>query len=235
MKSRRALAGVDGCKGGWVAVVESGGAVQAFVVSSVTELVSKLNSDSLIAIDIPIGLTDSGARLCDVAARRFLKAPRASSVFPAPIRPILGAETYEDASRIHREADGKGISKQAFAIYPKIREVDYLLRSLPELQTRIREVHPEVSFAFWNDGRSLVAGKHSTEGAEEREGLINSVWPGVQAELSLRLPRSTVKRDDLNDAFAALWTATRIADGTSVTLPKEPPLDSVGLRMEIVA
>ena len=41
--------------------------------------------------------------------------------------------------------------------------------------------------------------------------------------------------DDILDAFAALWTAERIKNGTSQTIPAEPPTDSYGLRMEMVA
>lgn len=229
------LAGVDGCSGGWVAVVESGDAVQGFVVASVVELLGKLDPLTVVAIDIPIGLADAGARLCDVAARRFLKAPRASSVFPAPIRPVLGAATYEDARVTHYAVDGKGISKQAFAIYPKIREVDSLMRSSAEVRGKVREVHPEVSFAFWNGHQPLAASKKSADGATERERLIDATWPGIREGLRQRLPRSSVKRDDLNDAFAALWTARRIAAGTAVTLPERPVRDSEGLVMEIVA
>lgn len=235
MSLDRVLAGVDGCGGGWVAVVESGDTVQAFVVGSVAELLRKLDPHALVAIDIPIGLTDTGARLCDVAARKFLKAPRASSVFPAPIRPVLAAVTYEDARKIHLAIDGKGISKQAFAICPKIREVDELMRSSADARGQVREVHPEVSFAYWNRRQALTASKRSAAGAAERENLIDATWPGVRAELWQRLRGGTVKRDDLNDAFSALWTARRMAAGTEETLPERPVRDSQGLVMEIVA
>jgi predicted RNase H-like nuclease len=43
-----------------------------------------------------------------------------------------------------------------------------------------------------------------------------------------------VADDDMLDAVAALWTATRLYEGTAETLPDEPPLDAAGLRMEIV-
>jgi predicted RNase H-like nuclease len=209
--------------------------VQALVVASLSELLGKLDPRVVVAVDIPIGLTDAGARPCDVAARKFLKAPRASSVFPAPIRPVLAAATYEDARATHSAIDGKGISKQAFAIYPKIREVDAFMRSSPDVRGKVREVHPEVSFAFWNGRQPLAASKKSAAGAAEREHLIDAAWPGVREGLRQRLPRSSVKRDDLNDAFAALWTARRIAAGTAVTLPERPVRDSEGLVMEIVA
>lgn len=235
MKLERSIVGVDGCRGGWIAVFECGNSVRAFVATSVVELLGRLDPETLVAIDIPIGLTDIGARSCDVAARRFLKAPRSSSVFPAPIRPVLRAVTYEDARRIHLEVAGKSVSKQAFAIYPKIREVDEALRTSPTVHSRVREVHPEVSFAYWNDGKAMSHGKKSTAGAAERERLIDQVWPGVRAELRAELPRSVVKRDDLNDAFAALWTARRILAGRAVTLPDGSIRDTSGLVMEIVA
>lgn len=234
-RSARVLAGVDGCRAGWIAVVEIGGKLDAVVTGSVAALVEALDENALIAIDIPIGLTDSGPRLCDVAARKVLGHPRASSVFPAPNRPVLVATSYLDACQIRQTIDGKRVSKQAHAIYPKIREVDELLRSSPGLQGRICEVHPEVSFAYWNGGKAMAAGKKSTTGAAARERLIEGVWPAVLTNIRARLPRGIVQRDDLNDAFAALWTARRIVDNRAVTLPGRSERDSMGLKMEIVA
>src|SRR5687768_4415737 len=103
VKRERRIAGVDGCRGGWIAVWACESTVRAFIAPSVAALFGRLGPNALVAMDIPIGLTDIGPRSCDVAARKFLKAPRASSVFPAPIRPVLRAETYEDARRIHQE------------------------------------------------------------------------------------------------------------------------------------
>ena len=42
------------------------------------------------------------------------------------------------------------------------------------------------------------------------------------------------KYDDLNDAFAALWTARRIATGTARVLSSQS-IDKYGLRMEMWA
>ncbi|MFL5635521.1 MAG: DUF429 domain-containing protein, partial [Gemmatimonadaceae bacterium] len=42
--------------------------------------------------------------------------------------------------------------------------------------------------------------------------------------------------DDILDAFAALWTAERVARGAAITLPHaDPPMDSVGLPMRMLA
>jgi predicted RNase H-like nuclease len=41
--------------------------------------------------------------------------------------------------------------------------------------------------------------------------------------------------DDIVDAFVALWTAERIGCGAAISIPERPPLDSYGLRMEMMA
>jgi uncharacterized protein DUF429 len=42
-------------------------------------------------------------------------------------------------------------------------------------------------------------------------------------------------RDDLYDAFAALWTAHRISRGAAVEMPTDPEYDAAGLPMRIVS
>jgi len=51
-----------------------------------------VNPWALAAIDIPVGLPDTGSREADSVARKFI-GPRASSVFPCPIRLALEATT----------------------------------------------------------------------------------------------------------------------------------------------
>jgi predicted RNase H-like nuclease len=96
-------------------------------------------------------------------------------------------------------------------------------------------VHPEVCFREWNGRQPLTANKKKTEGKAEREALINARWPGVHKSFLERWRRSVVARDDINDAFAALWTAERIAAGTAVRIPIEPEVDSAGRPMEMWA
>jgi len=42
-----------------------------------------------------------------------------------------------------------------------------------------------------------------------------------------------VGHDDIADAFAALWTAERKLLGQAIPIPANPPVDQLGLRMEI--
>jgi predicted RNase H-like nuclease len=85
--------------------------------------VSRRRSVLAAVLDIPIGLPLRGSRACDLEARRLLGWPRLTSVFPAPLRPMLTATSYQEAQHIRREIDGKGCSRQAYGIQSKVREV----------------------------------------------------------------------------------------------------------------
>src|ERR1043165_5857955 len=141
------IVGVDGCPDGWLCVADFGGTCppQASIHSSFEGLLKAFSSARCIAIDIPIGLPNAGARGCDVEARRLLK-PRGSSVFPTPVRGVVGSTSYEDAVARHRAIDGRALSQQAYAILPKITEVDTAVRSNPVIAQLVFEVHPELSF-----------------------------------------------------------------------------------------
>lgn len=231
------IAGADGCKRGWFRVCRctETRALEYGVVESAAELMSAPPQPVIIGLDIPIGLTDAGPRECDSAARRLLGWPRRNSVFPAPIRPALRAETRVEASDITRARDGRRVGAQAWALYQKIREVDAWLRTSPDCRDRVCEVHPEVSFRAMRDGRAFGESKKSHAGRAARTKLVESwLGKGVLADARSGHRKTDVADDDILDAFAALWTAERIRAGRAVTLPERPPLDSVGLAMEIV-
>jgi predicted RNase H-like nuclease len=169
-----------------------------------------------------------------VAARRLLVARR-SSVFPAPIRPILTATSQANASRIRRLVEGKGVSIQAWAIVPKIVEVDAWLRADDVRREIVREVHPEVSFFFLNGKRPMNTAKQKADGQSERLAVLRT-WAGKAVVDAVARQRELgCKADDIADAMVALWTAERIACGTAISIPAKPPLDACGLRMEMLA
>jgi predicted RNase H-like nuclease len=75
------VAGVDGTKGGWVAVVLEEGRVQrTMLIEPIASDFRGLADAAVIAIDVPIGF---GPRRADAAARAFLKGA-ASTVFTTP-------------------------------------------------------------------------------------------------------------------------------------------------------
>jgi predicted RNase H-like nuclease len=155
-------------------------------------------------------------------------------VFPAPIRPVLAARSWEEACGIRSRVEGKRMSKQAWAIVGKVREVDEELRDCAGLRRRVREVHPEVSFKAWS-GAAMRSNKKTGRGREERRRLVGEHF-GPEAYNTVRdqFLVKEVGHDDILDAFAALWSAERILRGASRRLPEDPPIDRCGLHMEIV-
>jgi predicted RNase H-like nuclease len=75
------IAGLDGCKKGWIALYRAleESIIKSRIVTSVEELFAAINDLAVLAIDIPIGLTESGPRQCDVMARRELARERGAS------------------------------------------------------------------------------------------------------------------------------------------------------------
>jgi predicted RNase H-like nuclease len=230
------LAGVDGCRGGWIAALRTLGAedVQLRRVNSLAELLCDGQTPDVAAVDIPIGLADAGPRACDGAARRLL-GRRGSSIFPAPVRAVLAATDYAEACRLGQAADGRKVSRQTYNLLPKIQEVDDLLRRRQELARRVHEVHPELSFCVLAGGRPMEYSKKRRQGLEERLALLEPHYGSwIAAALSER-KRLGCTEDDIVDALIALWTAERIAHGVAQTFPSPPPTDRHGLTMAITA
>jgi predicted RNase H-like nuclease len=180
-----------------------------------------------VGVDIPIGLSDSGPRKCDEEARRLL-GERRSSVFPAPLRPVLGARSYEAALARSRKASGVGLSKQAWNLVPKITEVDRLLD--PTRQGRIFEVHPEAAFAAIH-GVPMAHAKKTRAGRDERLAVLGPLVPGIGALVAR--PPVGAAADDVLDAAVVALTARTVLDGTARRLG-ERRHDAKGLVMEIV-
>lgn len=228
------MAGVDGCRGGWVIVTVTRDGHQVADVRAVPDLhglITQIDSGVLAAvgIDIPIGLAPGGPRCADVEARRQL-GPRRSSVFPAPVRAVLAATTYEEACSISRAACGKAISKQLFNILPKIREVDNL--QTPVRQRRLFEMCPELSLAVLA-GAPMAHAKTTPPGRAERIRTLGAVFGRKEIEGHVQRPPAGARVDDVLDAFAGAWTARRYAAAEHLWLGGQ--LDDRGLRMEVVA
>jgi predicted RNase H-like nuclease len=150
----QAVIGIDGCPGGWVgARVGADGALAWLVLPLKLDVAQLAEQATAVAIDIPIGLPTSGYRRADDAARKILGA-RAPGVFSTPVRPVLKADSYPEACVISAQVNGKAVTRQAWAIVPRIRAVDEGM--IAGLQDRVIEAHPEVSFlgnASAGDGR----------------------------------------------------------------------------------
>ena len=233
-----AIVGVDGCKGGWFAIRREQEAPSKYkMFASIDELWNEWRDASLILIDIPIGLPKSKTirRECDVEARRHLGQPRGSSVFPTPGREALRALTYPAAKDANQSEIGKKLSKQTWAIIPKIKEVDDLLRGRAQARSRIREVHPELCFwAFAGEPMKYRKGKQA--GYQERLSLLRGLDPSAECITNGALkvfPRKKVAKDDILDALVAALTAECGVDRLG-SVSHEPQCDEYGLPMEML-
>ncbi len=256
------VAGLDGCRAGWVLasaplprldVTDDAVAktmvfvthVTVVVIADLDPVVDAIAKGTICAaaIDIPIGLAAREPRRCDREARHLL-GPRRSSVFPAPVRGVLAAQTYPEACAISRRASGKAISKQLYNILPKIREVDAALSTWPGLQAHLFEMCPELSFALLA-GAPMTHPKRTAPGRKERLHALRAAFGNEEVDtLSASAPQGAAP-DDVLDALAGLWTALRHANGASVRIggvetdgnetDGNAETDETGLRMEVIA
>jgi predicted RNase H-like nuclease len=183
---------------------------------------------SILAVDMPIGFVDvpRPGRACEGEARALLPG-KASSVFPTPCRSALVCLTHAEANATSKKL-GIGINQQTFHLFPKMREVDVLLRGNRKLKRVIYEAHPELAFARMNGGKPVLSKKRQPEGYAERLRLLAKHGFKTKIERT-----SGAARDDILDAIAICRTATLIADGTATRLGPARERDSCGLPMNI--
>lgn len=228
------IAGVDGAKNGWVAVVVDDNRYQSAraLYTHDLQMLIEANNIDLALVDIPMGLGDAEhPRLADQAARDFLKG-KAASVFNSPARKAAYAEDYWDACELNRAEYDKSLSKQTWAIVPKIREADGAVAALS--QERIKEGHPEVSFSV-HKGEIMLSRKKSYEGEQERRDVLARIGFDVDALASALPEMKHVANDDLWDAAILAWSAERVSKSAHQSFPEDPTTDGKGLTMAILA
>ena len=220
------VGGADGCRTGWVICRhDTDGTLNIRVVKTLAEACEGL---SILAVDMPIGLTDSPrpGRACEGEARALMPG-KASSVFPTPCRPALACTTHAEANATSRKL-GMGLNRQTFHLFPKLREVDELLRSRAALRRVVYEAHPELAFMRMNSGKPVLAKKRQPDGFAERRKLLARHGFKWKPEAL-----SGAARDDILDAIAVCRTATLIAEGTATRLGPSRERDRYGLPMNI--
>jgi predicted RNase H-like nuclease len=228
--------GLDGCKAGWFAIgIDEIGEFQFSVLTKFEEITQLLEQAMLILVDIPIGLPWQGqpTRLCDTAARKAL-SPRGSSVFPVPARSALAMPSYQEGSEENRRQLNRKLSKQSWAIAPKIKEVDEYMRS-GRPGEKIREMHPEVAFWALNGKTALNYKKKEQAGIDERLGILQRYY--LKSDECFRWAREQylikeVATDDILDAMVGAVTAMQYPRLS--TLPENPVNDEEGIPMEMV-
>lgn len=227
-----AVLGVDACRGGWAGLLMEGdGSVRGVFAADISTLAARAASQAqvaVIAVDMPIGLPDTGTRAADERARAAV-GPRWQSVFLTPVRAALGESTHAAASRRSRELTGRGISQQAFALARRIIEVDEWVRTTT---TPVIEVHPEVSFAAMA-GIPLAHSKKTWAGAALRRGLL--AREGIHLADDLGEVGAKAAVGDVFDAAVAAWSARRYLAGVARCYPDPPEVFGDGLQSAIWA
>jgi predicted RNase H-like nuclease len=255
------VAGIDGCRAGWIAFLtetcsNSVSAPASRIIRSAEELRDVIAGCRHVFIDIPVGLNERGYRSCDLALREVLPAPKKASVFMTPVRQAVCAGDYRSACDINREGTGSAISIQAWNIVPRIREVDRLLSDHPGLAAKVLECHPEWQFLLAarqlapepgsglrpglrpepRPGLTLVS-KKTAEGIAGRLdllGRLNPVYPKAFEEVLQNEKRRDVKPDDILDALMLMHAARRLANGAELSMfPEDRLRDSNGLPLNI--
>lgn len=237
------VAGVDGCPAGWIAAfarTDGREPPRIRVVSGLRDIVEAPEAPAIVAVDMPIGLTErtDGAGRAPEKLVRPLLGRRQSSVFSMPSRAAVYAGDYPEACRIARATSEppRAVSIQGFHLFPKIREIDALLRAQADLVGRIYEVHPEVAFWSMNGELALAQPKKAKgtpygPGLTLRRGLL--LQAGLPAGLVEAPPPRGAAADDLLDALAGLVVALKIADGQGRPFPDPPERDAHGLPVAI--
>ena len=208
--------GIDGYRRGWVAARLDDERI-TWSSATVPDIAALLPAGIVVGIDMPIGLLATGERLCDSLARRELPGA-ASRVFTTPPRAVLElgpAAPNAEVQVLCRRLTGKGVSRQAINLAPRILALDEHLARNPD--HLVAEVHPEISFTELA-GRVLTS-KKSAAGVGQRIAALES-WLPATADALAAVP-SDVPIDDALDALAALWSAVRLRDGQARSLPRD--------------
>jgi predicted RNase H-like nuclease len=217
--------GIDGIRGGWVAVYIDEKKAQRFNYSPELERLLAV-SHSRAMIDIPIGLPKWGYRQCDLEAKKLVS----SSVFLGARWNVWTFGNYKEANKHYWALGDKGIAKQLWCIRDKLKEVNEAMTQ--QRQSRLQETHPELVFWHLNnkaDNNADLGNKKTDAGRRRRIALLKShgldrieIWLGQRWG-------TAIGRDDLIDACACALAA-REHNGS---IPSTPQEDCRGLRMEM--
>jgi predicted RNase H-like nuclease len=236
------LAGVDGCKKGWiVAIGQSWPCHEPIRIEFCPDFKAVLETThtfEAVAVDMPIGLPDgSYSRDCDLSAQKGL-GRRRSSVFSAPPRSCIEATNVRDFQSMHKAIMGKGAGLPVWGIVPKMLEVNRLMEERvandPTVQDRIIEFHPELTWQRLADP-SKLSSKRGAEGVLQRLGLLERLSQGWLPSFPQKISGNPAI-DDVLDAVVGISAAQCFLDRPESVQRHpsgEPRQNSRGLRMEI--
>jgi predicted RNase H-like nuclease len=228
------VAGVDGCRCGWIMVKWNGNAYSYGIYNNIGELLKDNKDLKRILIDNPIGLASAKTkRTVEKKMRRELKY-RHSTVFNPPCREAVYELNDDAARKINIKIENKSLSVQSLNIRNKIRELDELLRTQNSFS--IGESHPEVCFKYLNDGATLLSNKSNESGMTERLEVLSDFDKNIDKlfkKVSKETLRKHVKKDDIIDAIC-LCLVNKLGGETKLNyIIDENNKDDYGIEMKI--
>jgi predicted RNase H-like nuclease len=207
------VAGADVWKGQWVVVVlEDGHFDRAFVAPTIEAAIDNLPDATAIGVDMPIGLPNPGCRRpADELARSYI-GPRWQSVFMTPCLSLLQSPSLGEANQRATAEGWKRISAQAFALRKLILQV----QPVADRDTRLFEIHPEVSFVRANQDVPLQWSKLTWGGTVLRRRILQDHGIVIPDDIGAA---GGAGMADVLDAAIGGCSAARIASGHGESLP----------------
>jgi len=233
--------GIDGCRGGWIAVSITETDFEVDMYHNIREITSKYMEADCFFIDMPMGLPESVQDIRPDAEARTYLSGRGSCIFNVPCRQAVYEVDYQSASETNRIYLGKGLSKQSFAICNQIRELDEFLANEPEFKERLMESHPEICFAVLASKDSkwvlpLYNSKHTEEGYLDRIDVMEEFYDKTDEFIETVSKNSALLKYQVDciDALCLAVSARMSMLNGMRTIPEVPEKDTRGISMRIV-
>jgi 8-oxo-dGTP diphosphatase len=218
---------------GWIAAILKQVKLVINKFNTIDDIVNEYPDFDEFFIDMVIGLQSSKNHIRpDIYARQIIKE-RTSTIFLAPCRQAVYANTVSEAYEENERVLGKKFTPLTVGIIPKIRELDSFFQKNPEYKNIIKESHPEVCFARLI-GRTMLSKKSEICGIEERINLLERYIPKLLiTELSNLSKSIKCNVDDIVDAICLAVTSNIAAQGYFEIIHEIPMYDETGLLMQM--
>jgi predicted RNase H-like nuclease len=236
------LAGVDGCKKGWIVAFGPSWPchrpVQIEFYKEFKAVLEATQTCEVVAVDMPIGVPDGNeTRACDLEGQKALGHQR-NSLFLTPPRSCIEAKNVREFQAMHKAIRGIGAGLPVWGIVPKMLEVNQVLEDKivtdAALQNRVIEFHPELTWKRLA-GETRLSSKKVAAGVLQRISLLGQLSQSWLPPFTQTIPGNP-SMDDVLDAVVGISAAQCFlnrADGVQRYPSEEPIRNSKGLRMEI--
>lgn len=230
-------AGISVCISGYIAINLGEEHAGYWLLETKGQLYDFLEKCGRVFIDIPVGLPDDvEGRECDKLLRERLGLVNNEHIINPPIRGIIAAPTYGEASMMSYEIMEKRLPMPSWNIVSNIKVIDDYIQQNGTSRERIFESHPELLFQILNGGNPVLQRKATKKGLRHRLHLLeaqNKHAGNFFRKIKEIYRRNQIEEDKIINAMVLALFALRSVDQPIKTLPDDPPKDSIGLPMAI--